>query len=211
MRILYFSFFIVIVDQVTKFFVKGLNIPSLGIALKGINYGSSVNVIDNVFQLTYIENPGIAFGIEFGGKPLRAIIALIAAILIIYLIYKNRNKGIFVRLAYAFILGGALGNLINRLFDGLIYGTESFLYGNVVDFFYIPGPVIHLLGKTFYSWPVFNIADLSVTIGFLMLVFGYKKILVNKSDEVIETSPGLENNIDGTISEKSIIQQCCNL
>ena len=84
MRILYFSFFIVIVDQVTKFFVKGLNIPSLGIALKGINYGSSVNVIDKVFQLTYIENPGIAFGIEFGGKPLRAIITLVATIMIIY-------------------------------------------------------------------------------------------------------------------------------
>ncbi len=211
MRILYFSFFIVIVDQVTKFFVKGLNIPSLGIALKGINYGSSVNVIDKVFQLTYIENPGIAFGIEFGGKPLRAIITLVATIMIIYLIYKNRNKGLFVRLAYAFVLGGALGNLINRMFDGLIYGTDSFLYGNVVDFFHIPGPVVHLLGRTFYSWPVFNIADISVTIGFLMLIFGYNKFFVKKSDDVIETSAGLENNTDGTISENSIIQQCCKL
>ena len=97
------------------------------------------------------------------------------------------------------------------MFDGLIYGTDSFLYGNVVDFFHIPGPVVHLLGRTFYSWPVFNIADISVTIGFLMLIFGYNKFFVKKSDDVIETSAGLENNTDGTISENSIIQQCCKL
>jgi signal peptidase II len=199
LRILYFSFFVIVADQLSKFFVKGLHIPSLGVSIKGMNYGDSLSIIDNFFKLTFIENPGMAFGIEFGGKLLRSIFTLAASIFLVYLIFKNRNNRFYVRLSLAFILGGAVGNLFNRLFNGLIYGYAPLFYGNVVDFFHIDGPVFKLFGKTFYSLPIFNIADISIFIGFAMLILGYKKLILNKNQGVKNKVDSLEQNIESAL------------
>lgn len=183
MRVLYFSFFVVIIDQISKFLVKGINLPFLGISVQGMRPGSSVSIIDNFFRFTFIENPGMAFGLEIGSKPVRAIFTIFASLLIIYFIYKNRNEIFYLRFALAMILGGALGNLVDRIFYGVIYGTDSLLQGNVVDFFQINIPDIKIFGKVFYSWPIFNIADLSVTAGFVMILIGYNKIFNKKETE----------------------------
>jgi signal peptidase II len=193
LRILYFSFFVVIIDQLSKFFVKGLRIPFLGISIKGMNYGDSLSIVDNFFKITFIENPGMAFGIEVGDKLIRSIFTIIASILVIYLIYKNRNESIYMRLSLAFILGGAIGNLIDRVFYGVIYGYAPIFYGKVVDFFHIIVPDFKLFGKTFYSWPIFNVADISVTIGFIMIVLGYKKVFHKKGEDVIVFPPAEKN------------------
>ena len=180
MRVLYFSLFIVIPDQISKLLVKGINIPFLGITINGMKQGTTISVIDNFFRITYIENPGMAFGMEIGSKPVRSIFTILASILIIYFLYKNRKEIFYLRLSLALILGGAVGNLIDRIFYGLIYGTDKLLSGNVVDFFQINIPDIKIFGKVFYSWPIFNIADISITAGFIMVIIGYRKIFHKK-------------------------------
>ena len=189
MRVLYLSLLLVIIDQITKLKVKGIKIPFLGVNIEGMTLGSSIKVIGDFFKITFIENPGMAFGIEFGGKLTLSLFTLLATFLIIYFIYKNKQEGLYFRLSLAFILGGAVGNLIDRLFYGAIYGYAPLFYGKVVDFFHFNIPDFSLFGKTFYSWPIFNVADISVTIGFLMILLGYSKIFNKKSADVNISTP----------------------
>jgi len=197
LRILFVSLAIVIIDQVSKFLVKGINLPSLGIVTKGMKPGTSIDIIDNFFRLTFIENPGMAFGLEVGSKQLRSIFTIIASIFIIYFIYKNRKEIFYLRLSLALILGGAIGNLIDRIFYGLIYGYDSLLKGNVVDFFQVNVPDIKVFGKVFYSWPIFNVADIAVSAGFVLILLGYRKIFHKTEDG--EPQPSDLQNIDSTI------------
>ena len=67
MKVLFVTLFIVISDQITKLYVKGISIPALGINFEGMPYQSSIPVFGNTFKITFIENPGMAFGFEFGG------------------------------------------------------------------------------------------------------------------------------------------------
>ena len=198
MRVFYLTLIIVIVDQITKLKVKGIKIPFLDMKIDGMTLGSSKQVIGNFFKITFIENPGMAFGIEFGGKLTLSIFTLFATALIVYFIYKNRNEGLYLRLSLSFILGGAVGNLIDRLFYGVIYGYAPLFYGKVVDFFHFNVPEFSLFGKSFYSWPIFNVADISVTAGFLMILLGYNRIFKKKSadDETISTPIDVDLSVD---------------
>lgn len=194
------SFLIVIIDQVSKFLIKGINLPAIGIVIKGMRPGSSISLIDNFFRLTYIENPGMAFGLEIGSKEIRSIFTILASILIIYFIYKNREEIFYLRFSLALILGGAIGNLVDRIFHGVIYGTDKILQGNVVDFFQLNIPDVKFFGKTFYSWPIFNVADIAVTVGFVLILIGYRKIF-RKNEEVEEqVQPPFDSQIGETKS-----------
>ncbi len=209
------TFFLVIIDQVTKLYVRGFSIPFLGISHKGMDYGSSINLIGKFFRLTYIENPGMAFGIELGGKLFLSLFTIFATILIVYFIYKNRNQSLYLRVALAFILGGAIGNMIDRIFYGISFGYAPLFYGKVVDFFHIDVPDFNLFGKTFYTWPIFNFADIWVSAGFLLIIIGYKwifkkeasdseglvadNLLLDNSDNLTETNPkDIKNNQNRT-------------
>jgi signal peptidase II len=194
LKVFYLALIVVIIDQITKLKVKGIKIPFLNLNVEGMTLGSSREIFGNFFKLTFIENPGMAFGIELGGKLTLSIFTLFATFLIVYFIYKNRNEGLYLRLSLAFILGGAVGNLIDRLFYGAIYGYAPLFYGKVVDFFHFNIPDFNLFGKSFYSWPIFNIADISVTAGFLMILFGYNKIF-KKQSAVEESDSTLENSV----------------
>ena len=116
--------------------------PMLGINLQGLMLGSSRPVLGDWVRLTYIENPGMAFGIDIGGKWFFSIFSIIASVAIALYLYKARNESIAFRAALALILGGAIGNWIDRL-----------RFGWVVDFI------------DFRIWPVFNVADSAITIG----------------------------------------------
>jgi len=186
---------IVIVDQLTKLKVKGIKIPFLNLNIEGMTLGSSKEVFGNFFKITFIENPGMAFGIELGGKLTLSIFTLLATFLIIYFIFKNRNESFYLRLSLAFILGGAVGNLIDRLFYGVMYGYAPLFYGKVVDFFHFNIPEFNLFGKSFYSWPIFNVADISVTAGFLMILLGYNKIFKKQSAAIDTDSTQLNSDI----------------
>lgn len=204
MRILFVSLAIVIIDQVSKFLVKGINLPSLGIVTKGMKQGETIDIIDNFFRLTFIENPGMAFGLEIGSKQLRSVFTIIASIFIVYFIYKNRKEIFYLRISLALILGGAIGNLIDRIFYGVIYGSDKILQGNVVDFFQINIPDIKIFGKVFYSWPIFNVADIAVSAGFVMILLGYRKIFSNK--EAGEQQPSdlqIINQVEAPVQTES--------
>ena len=186
MRVLFATLFIVITDQVSKLLVKGGTIPLLNLKIDGMNYGQSFNVIGDFFKITFVENPGLAFGIDVNdfSKLLLSLFSLFAGIGILYYLYKSREQKFIVRLALALVLGGAIGNLIDRTFYGLFYGYAPVFYGKVVDFFNVDFFDFTILGRTFDRWPIFNIADASVSVGVvLLLIFHRSPVEVKESCE----------------------------
>ncbi len=174
MRVLYISLFVVIADQITKLLVKGITIPILNINVKGMEYGSNFDVFGSFFKIWYVENPGIAFGFSVGdgtAKLLLSLFTIAASILILYFLWKVRHENLLLRVALALILGGAIGNLIDRTFYGVIFGYAPLFYGKVVDFFSVDFFDFTLFGHTYERWPIFNVADAAVTIGVILLLF----------------------------------------
>jgi signal peptidase II len=173
-RVLVFSLILIVADQITKLLVKGVSIPWLGIEWKGMPYGASHPIIGDFFRLTYIENPGMAFGIDLGGKLFFALFSLAASVAIIVYLYRHRHAPFGFRISLAMILGGAIGNFIDRTFYGVLFGEGPLFQGRVVDFFDVEFFNITVLGHSMSRWPVFNIADASVTIGVLLLLLFYR-------------------------------------
>ena len=176
MKVLIISFLVLIIDQISKLLVKGLAIQSIGLNLRGLFPGQRIPVISNIFDITFVENPGIAFGLDFGDtfKLLVSVFTIVACILLVYILFKNRKKGLTLRISFALILGGALGNLFDRLFYGLIYGYAPMFYGRVVDFFDIRMFNIYLFHHMLGNY-VFNFADFSVTVGVILLFYTYNR------------------------------------
>jgi signal peptidase II len=179
--------------------VKGGIIPLLNIKVEGMSYGQSKNIIGDFFKLTFVENPGIAFGIDVNetSKLLLSIFTLFASIGILYYLWKSRDQKLIVRIALAFILGGAIGNLIDRTFYGVFYGYEKIFYGHVVDFFNVDFFDFTIFGRTYERWPIFNIADASVTVGVvLLLIFHRSPSEEKKEDTETETISVNSTNIN---------------
>ena len=175
MRILAVSAFIVLADQITKLMVKGVNIPFLGVSLTGLQPGSSRPLWGDILRLTYVENPGMAFGIDIGGKMFFSIFSIVASIGILVYLYRVRNEGFAFRFSLAMILGGAVGNLIDRVFYEAWFHGGALFYGKVVDFIDADFFNINLFGFHLNRWPVFNIADASVTCGVLLLLVAHRR------------------------------------
>lgn len=177
-------------DQITKVLVKGCVIPFLGLYHRGMVHGESIPLIGNTFNITFVENPGIAFGIDFGSqfKLIISIFTILASVGLFVYLYLNRSRILGVRLSLALILGGALGNLIDRIFYGVAYGYAPLFYGKVVDFFNFKMFNLFIFNKTMGSY-VFNVADIAVTIGVILLLFAMNR---EKSEEP-EMNPTLEN------------------
>lgn len=175
MRILYLSGFIVLADQITKLAVKGISVPFLGIHVDGLQLGSSRPIWGEALRLTFIENPGMAFGIDIGGKMFLSIFSIFACAGILWYLYHAREESVTFRIALALILGGAVGNLIDRVFYGVIFNEGALFYGKVVDFLDADFFNIDLFGYHLTRWPVFNIADASVTCGIFLMLFAQRK------------------------------------
>ncbi len=176
MRILFVSAAVVLLDQFSKLIVKGFSIPFLKIFYKGMYEGESFRVIGNFFRITYIENPGMAFGLDprFNMKLWLSVLSLDASIGLLVYLYYIKDKSLSLRLSIALILGGAVGNLIDRMFYGILYNYAPLFYGKVVDFLDFDFFKFSLFGKTFDRWPIFNFADAAVTIGVLTLIIFYR-------------------------------------
>lgn len=142
--------------------VKGS--PWSFLPFQGVPYNSSRSLIDDIVRLTYIENPGIAFGINIPqAKVFFSVFSIVASIAIFWYMMRNRFRLTFgERTALALILGGAIGNLIDRVFYGVFYHESPLFYGRVVDFIDF--------GYKRNWWPVFNIADSAVSIGVVLLI-----------------------------------------
>ncbi|HOJ18513.1 MAG TPA: signal peptidase II [Ignavibacteriaceae bacterium] len=186
MRILYWTLGIVLLDQLSKIFVKGFSIPFLNTEFSGMLYGDSIPLIGDFFKITFVENPGMAFGVDLGDdvKLWVSIFSVVASIGLFVYLYTVRKQGFSLRFSLAFILGGAIGNFIDRVFYGVFYGYAPLFYGKVVDFFDIDFFDFEILGRTYDRWPIFNVADMAVSIGVLALVLFYKKH--EKKEEVVQ-------------------------
>ena len=134
---LIFGAVLVIIDQIIKYFISAYLQPV-----------GSVSVIDNIFSLTYVENKGVAFGMFSDMRWIFVALTSILLVIIIFYMFKKRPKGKFFYVCAALIIGGGIGNLIDRIF-----------YGYVIDY----------LSLSFFP-PVCNFADYCITAGTIMLV-----------------------------------------
>jgi signal peptidase II len=174
-RVLYVTFGIVVLDQVSKLVVKGFTLPIFDYYHQGMQLGQSIPVIGDFLRLTFVENPGMAFGIEVGNRLLLTLFSSAASIGILYYIYRLRNEAWILRFTLAIILGGAIGNLIDRSFYGVIFGEAPLFYGKVVDFIDMDFFQIDFLWIHMDRFAVFNIADASVSTGIVLMLLYYRK------------------------------------
>jgi signal peptidase II len=193
LKVLFASLFIVIVDQASKLFIRGISIPFLKIDWQGLAHGQRNPVWGDVFNITLVENPGIAFGLNPGAelKMIISILTLIACIGLFIYLYIIRSHKISSRLAVAMILGGAIGNLIDRTFYGILFNYAPIFHGSVVDFFDIRIFELFLFNNTVGTY-IFNVADIAVTIGVVILLFTLRKS-PEQNMAVEETNIAAEN------------------
>lgn len=193
---------VVVLDQALKIWVK-----------TNFYLGESVHITD-WFQLCFIENNGMAFGMEIGNKLFLTLFRVVAVAALIYYICRIKSREYIKRgyiACFALITAGAAGNIIDCLFYGLIFdnpfppevatllpesgGYAPLFYGKVVDMLYFP-----LFSFNWPEWmpfvggehflffqPIFNLADAAITIGILLLILFYHKS--------ISTIPERKNNL----------------
>ncbi|MEI7663973.1 MAG: lipoprotein signal peptidase [Bacteroidota bacterium] len=187
-------FSVLVIDQLLKFWIKTT-----------FFMGESHAILGHWFYLHFTENEGMAFGMKLGGdhgKLLLTIFRIVAVILIGWWLVKVSRKGAGTMLivCISLILAGALGNIIDSVFYGLIFNESNFmqvatlfpkgggygalLHGKVVDMLYFPIINSHypawvpFVGGTeleFFS-PIFNVADSAITIGVLLLILFQKRV-----------------------------------
>ena len=142
MGVLFITALIITADQISKSLIKST------MALYDV-----IPVIPGFFQLNYITNKGMAFGINLPvGISFFSGISLIITCFLVWILWCERKNNLLMRISLALILGGAIGNLIDRI-----------LFGEVVDFFDF------MIGD--FHWYIFNIADSAVTVGIILMLF----------------------------------------
>ncbi|NWF88218.1 MAG: signal peptidase II [Ignavibacteriaceae bacterium] len=199
MKVLYATLFVVIADQVSKIWIKGFNFPLLNLKHEGMQIGQKIPVLGDFFRITFIENPGLAFGIDINSaiKLWISIFSLVASIALIIYLYIVRKENFGFRFSLALILGGAIGNFIDRAFYGIFYGYAPLFYGKVVDFLDFDFFNLTLFGRNYDRFAIFNIADSAVTVGIILLLFLYKehdKKVDSKETECETLAPNIAPN-----------------
>ncbi|RRN77616.1 lipoprotein signal peptidase, partial [Pseudoxanthomonas sp. SGD-10] len=148
------------------------------------------------FIIHFTENNGMAFGMEFGGKAGKLALSLFRIVAVcgigygLHYLIKNKYHRGFI-LSVALIFAGALGNIIDSVFYGVIYGYEELFHGRVVDMFYFPIIKGHFPdwlpiwgGEDFLFFrPVFNIADAAISIGVIIILLRQKVYFKEEIEE----------------------------
>ena len=163
-RLFLFLIFIltVLTDQITKAVIHST-----------FELYQAKKIIPHVLSLRYIRNSGVAFGLKIGHPTVMLGLTVLVILILAYLFFKERlfadhSSG---EIAMMFIFGGALGNLIDRV-----------RFGEVIDFIQ--------MGIGSYTWPVYNFADVFVTIGMVILIFLY---WFTPKEDHSEKTPSFEN------------------
>lgn len=160
---------LLVLDQVVKILVK-----------TNMSIGESFPVFGNWFYIAFIENEGMAFGMSFGGVVGKYILSAFRIVLSAALVWwisdlvKKGKTPMSVLIALSLITTGAIGNVLDCMFYGVIWDYAPLMQGRVVDMLYFPLIDTYVGGRhiTFFD-PVFNIADSCVTIGAFWLVIDY--------------------------------------
>jgi len=189
-------FLVLLADQLVKTWVK-----------THMYLGQEFHIIGKWCIIHFTENNGMAFGMEFGGEFGKLALSLfrIAAVAGIgyglhYLIKHKYHRGLILNVALIF--SGALGNIIDSVFYGKIYGYESWFHGRVVDMFYFPIAEGHFPswlpiwgGEEFVFFrPVFNLADAAISVGvILILIFQKNYFKEDVKDDVSINSEIVED------------------
>ena len=135
------SIFIILIDQFTKYLIS-------------YNYKIFINRDFYLFRLDLVKNYGAAFNILSGSRIFLSIISIFFSILLIYLIFRKNTLNQIDLYTYSFILGGTIGNGVDRIYRGFVI---DFINLNIINF------------------PVFNIADISINVGFIILMYNIFK------------------------------------
>lgn len=180
-------FFVLLADQVLKTWIK-----------THMFLGQEFKIIGDWFIIHFTENNGMAFGLEFGGEFGKLALSLFRVLAVAgigyglhYLIKRKYHRGLILNVALIF--AGAMGNIIDSVFYGVIYKYEGFFHGRVVDMLYFP-----IIKGTFPSWfpiwsnepfeffrPVFNLADAAISVGVIaILIFQKSYFKEDVKDEV---------------------------
>ncbi|MCY4160008.1 MAG: signal peptidase II [Bacteroidetes bacterium] len=175
MRFLWVVAGVLVLDQVTKLIVR-LNMD--------MGHIGAIDLIGDWLKFTYTENPGMAFGINFGPPGLITGFSIIAAAMIAIYLLRIRKCYMPYTVSLACILGGATGNIIDRLFYGMIFDYGPFFQGRVVDFIHfdiwygrLPSS-IPFIGDTYLSFfPIFNVADIGIVGGVIGILLFQQKFL----------------------------------
>ena len=139
---IFLSLIICLLDQLSKYFIS-------------IDYKSIVKKDLIIFTIDYVKNFGAAFNIFSGSRIFLSTVSILFSLILIYFILKNNINKTIDLLSYSFILGGSLGNGIDRIFKGY-----------VVDF----------INLNFINFPIFNLADIAINIGFFLLFYNLFKL-----------------------------------
>tara|TARA_B100000614_G_scaffold65232_1_gene57801 strand:+ start:1218 stop:1787 length:570 start_codon:yes stop_codon:yes gene_type:complete len=185
MKLRYFTLIVslILLDQFVKYIVH-VNMP----------LHTEISIIGDFIKLYHIENPGMAFGINFDFKYTKLILSLFrlsASFLIGFYLLKllDKKTNPLLLICISLILSGAIGNVIDSVFYGIIYNNAPYnapfalFNGQVIDMFYIDiwegylSDWIPLLGGSYLSlWPVFNLADSYIFIGVAILLLNQNKL-----------------------------------
>lgn len=189
---------LILLDQILKIWVK-----------THMCLGESIPLIGHWFNLYFVENPGMAFGLSFGQNIGKLLLTLLRVVLVVFLCWymhrliKRNTMDWAVLITFSLIIAGALGNIIDCLFYGVIFnestvttlatmfpdggGYAPFLYGRVVDMIYVklfPIPSgFPVWGGTYFFPAIFNFADSCVTVGVALIIIFNKRIFKEEPKE----------------------------
>ncbi len=182
--------FIVLIDQIIKIWVR-----------THMQMYQDIKILGDRGMLRYIENNGMAFGMEFGGEAGKLALTLfrILAVLgigygLVYLIKHKYHRGLIMNVAL--ILAGAMGNIIDSVFYGVIFKYAPLFHGQVVDMFYFPLIQGHFpqwfpiwAGEEFVFFrPIFNFADAAISVGVIAILIFQKKYFKHQEPEPISVN-----------------------
>lgn len=184
-------FLVLILDQVSKYLIR--TSPGL----------QRVDLIDGWLAFNFTLNPGMALGMNWLSTPVISVIAIFATLgILTYVLFQLERSHYAYLVCMGMILGGALGNIADRIFMGIIDGDGGILEGHVVDFIHFTLTI----GDTPLFPYIFNVADVAISTSIIILILFHRKLMPvdeGKSKEM-ETSENADLSIHVSTGEQTI-------